>query len=56
MDIFVEEISFEERLWHDTIFPKLQSFYLNVVVPEMLTHRVQQFFCNCKHAHAQFLF
>ena len=51
---FVEEISFDKRLWHDTVFPKLQSFYLNVIVPEILTCRVQQsVFCNCKHAHAQ---
>ena len=54
MDIFVEEISFDERLWHDTVFPKLQSFYLNVIVPEILTRRVQQsIFCNYKQVHAQ---
>ena len=42
VDIFVEEIAFDERLWRDTVFPKLQSFYLNVIVPEILTRRVQQ--------------
>ena len=42
MDIFVEVISFHKKLWRDTVFPKLQSFNLNVVVPEMLARRVQQ--------------
>ena len=42
VDIFVEEIAFDERLWSDIVFPKLQSFYLNILVPEILTRSVQQ--------------
>ena len=41
-DIIVEEIPFDEGLWNDTVLPKLRSFYLNILVPEILTRRVQQ--------------
>ena len=41
VDIFVEEIAFDERLWSNIVFPKLQSFYLNVIVPEILARTIQ---------------
>ena len=41
-NLFIEEIEFDHNLWSSIIFPKLQTFYLSTVVPEVLCHTVQQ--------------
>ena len=40
--MFIEEIIFDEGLWNDTMRPRLQEFYCKVVVPEILTRRLQR--------------
>ena len=50
VDIFVEEIPFDERLWSDIVFPKWQNFYLNILVPEILTRTVEQMIGVFLHA------
>lgn len=39
--LFIEEVLFDEELWSN-ICAKLQQFYCKVVVPEILTRRVQR--------------
>ena len=41
-DVFIEEILFDENQWNTVILPKLQSFYIQVLVPEILTRKIQQ--------------
>ena len=40
--VFIEEILFNQNAWNTTTLPKLQSFYLQVLVPEILTRKIQQ--------------
>ena len=40
--LYIEEILFDEGLWSDTICPRLQEFYCKVVIPEILTRRLQR--------------
>ena len=40
-NLHVEEIQFDEELWKAYIFPKLQQFYIDVLVPEILLRKVQ---------------
>ena len=41
--LHVEKIKFDKELWKAFIFPKLQEFYINILVPEILLRKVQ---CN----------
>ena len=41
-NIFVEEIAFDENAWTNCILPKLVTFYSEVLVPEILTWKVQK--------------
>ena len=41
-NIFVEEIAFDENVWTNCILPKLVTFYLEVLVPEILTQKIQK--------------
>ena len=41
-NIFIQEIKFDEQLWSEEILPTLKTFYLNAVVPEILTRKLQK--------------
>ena len=41
-NIFIQEIMFDEQLWSEEILPTLKTFYLNALVPEILTRRLQK--------------
>ena len=43
----VERILFDENKWRRIIFPKLKAFYIESVVPEILTGRVKLGFPLC---------
>ena len=36
-DMHIERIYFNQNFWEDSLLPKLESFYVNSVVPEILT-------------------
>ena len=40
-NILVEEIKFDAELWHSTILPKLQQFYVDTLAPEILLRKLQ---------------
>ena len=40
-NIVVEEIKFDAELWHSTILPKLQQFYVDTLAPEILLRKLQ---------------
>ena len=37
VDIHVERIPFDQSFWEERLLPKLEYFYVNCVVPEILT-------------------
>ena len=37
LDIHIERIYFDRRFWEDQLLPKLHSFYVKAMVPEILT-------------------
>ena len=41
-NISIQEIKFDEQLWSEEILPTLKTFYLNALVPEILTRRLQK--------------
>ena len=41
-NIFIQEIKFDEQLWSEEILSTLKTFYLNALVPEILTRRLQK--------------
>ena len=41
-NIFVKEIAFDKNAWTNCILPKLVTFYSEVLVPEILTRKVQK--------------
>ncbi len=41
-NIFIQEIMFDEQLWSEEILPTLKTFYLNAIVPEIRTRRLQK--------------
>lgn len=40
--IFVEAILRDEVFWHEIMLPKLQGFYLNCVLPEIVHRRAEK--------------
>ena len=41
-NLFIEQILFDEALWINIMLPKLKLFFTNIIVPEILTRKIQQ--------------